>query len=162
MIPITQGQFTAKYAAAIRDYANPKYRVQRFEEHCEINLVRHLSASHGPTELGVSKACCPTCSIYITGVNEFRESMGLSTWVIGTQHEQMYNWQCVHSGVNNKRDIALEAGAEAVRDFVTREIIRLVKSCRTKKVNQSPSYLSDPEIDISEPTILRFRRPPVV
>ena len=88
--------------------------------------------------------------------------MGLSTWVIGTQHEQMYNWQCVHSGVNNKRDIALEAGAEAVRDFVTKEIIRLVKSCRTKKVNQSPSYLSDPEIDISEPTILRFRRPPVV
>ena len=162
MIPITQGQFTAKYGAAIRDYTNPRYKVQRFEEHCEITLVRHLSASHGPTELGISKACCPTCFAYIIGVNELRESMGLSTWAIGTQHDQMYNWQCVYSGADNQRDIVLEAGAEAVREFVTKEIIRLIKSCRTKKANQSPSYLSDPEIDISEPTILRFRRPPVV
>jgi hypothetical protein len=161
MIPITQGQFTATYASAIRDYVNPNYKVQRFEEHCEITLLRHLSTSHGPTELGISKACCPTCFAYINGVNDFRESKELSTWAIGIQHEQMYNWRCVDSGPNGETDLALEAGAEAVRDFVTKEIIRLVKSCRTKKMNQSPSYSSDPEIDVSEPTILRFRRPPV-
>ena len=71
----------------------------------------------------------------------------------------MYNWQCAHSDANGKRDLALEAGAQAVRNFVTKEIIRLIKSCRTKKPNQSPLYQSDPEIDMPEPSVRRFQRP---
>jgi hypothetical protein len=158
MIPITRGQFTAKYDAAIRDYVNPKNKIQRFQEHCEVSLIRHLSASHGPTELGISKACCPACFVYISGVNQFRESMRLSTWIIGNRHDQIYNWQCAHSDVNGKEDLVFEAGAQAVRNFVTKEIIRLIKSCRTKKPNQSPSYQSDPEIDMSEPDGRRFHQ----
>jgi len=60
----------------------------------------------------MKETCCPTCFVYITAVNEHRESMGLGTWVIGTSHQQMYNWQCVPSIINGNIDRALEAGAK--------------------------------------------------
>jgi len=153
VIPITRGQFNGRYSSAVRDYE--KYKSQQFEQHCEITLLRHLSVSRGPAELGISKACCPMCFEFINGVNAFRERMGLSLWMLGRRHSQIYNWRCEYTGANGERDISLEAGAEATRQLVREQIVRLVRTCRIKKLVQSPAYQSDPEINEPE-TISRF------
>ena len=144
-IPITRGQFTGRYGGAVRDYE--KHPCQRFEQHCEITLLRHLSLSHGPAELGISKACCPMCFKFINGVNAFRKRNGLNLWILGQRHSQIYNWRCESTDANGERDLSLEAGAKATRRLVRKQIVRLVHSCQIKKRVQSPVYDVVPEIN---------------
>jgi hypothetical protein len=78
------------------------------------------------------------CFTFINRVNAAQERNGLSLWILGQRHSQIYNWRCENTSANGERDISLEAGAEAARLCVGEQFILLV---------HSSAYQFDPEIN---------------
>jgi len=138
MMPIQKGHFMARYSAAISAYEKGDREKQKFLPHCETTLIRHLTAEFGPTELGISKACCPLCYAYIQGINAHRKHRGQSQWKVGASYSNVYLWQC-----ESETEVSLAAGEASVKEFVFDRIIRRIDMCRGRG-SESPFHPFSP------------------
>jgi hypothetical protein len=138
-IPIQKGQFMECFGSAVNAYETGDSEKQNFLPHCETTLIRHLTPKPGPTELGVSKACCALCFAYIRGVNKYRKSRGQSQWVVGGSHLKLYLWQCMP-----ETEESLAAGEASVKKLVFDKIVKQIDEC-TRGITESPPQFWSPE-----------------
>ena len=143
-LPVTKRQFLSKHGAGAKEFS--EIGAETFLSHCEVHLIRFLvqDEKKAPTLLGISKACCPLCSRYIQGVNQYRMERNINRllWIVGKSHGGTYCWQ-----FGNDIDSGLVAGRQSVARYVTDRVVRMVDKCSYLCRTESPQYMSSPEED---------------
>src|SRR5208282_5617919 len=143
-LPITRGQFLAKYQKGIQQYGN--WPMQKFVAHAEITLITELIDKYrvAPTVVGVSKNCCAICTEFIEGVNNSRAKKKLSKWHLPGSHGNHYNVQ-----FPSVKDSSLLAGVEHLAEYLQDKLVQLIEDCVPPNASETPPYWSSSETEYS-------------
>ena len=151
-LPITRGQFLAKYQKGIALYG--RWSTQKFVAHPEITLITELVDKYRftPTVVGVSKNCCAICTTFIEGVNNSRAKYKLSQWHLPGSHGNHYNVQ-----LPSVKDSSLRAGVEHLVEYLQDKLVQRIEDCVPQNASETPPYWSSSETEYSpEVEVHRF------
>jgi OTT_1508-like deaminase len=143
-LPITRGQFLAKYQKGIQQYG--KWPTQKFVAHAEITLITELVDKYRftPTVIGVSKSCCAICTTFIEEVNHLRANKKLTEWHLPGSHGNHYNVQ-----VPSVMDLSLRAGVDHLMKYLQDKLVQLIEDCIPPNASETPPYWSSSETEYS-------------
>jgi hypothetical protein len=143
-LPITRGQFLAKYQKGIQLYG--RWSTQKFVAHAEITLITELVDRYRftPTVIGVSKNCCAVCTTFIEGVNNSRAKKKLLEWHLPGSHGNHYSVQLPAA-----KDSSLQAGIEHLVEYLQDKFVQLIENCVPPNAGETPPYWSSSETEYS-------------
>jgi len=143
-LPITRGQFLAKYQKGIKQYGT--WPTQKFVAHAEITLITELvdKYRYTPTVVGVSKNCCAICTAFVEGVNNSRAKQTLSEWHLPGSHGNHYNVQ-----LPTVQNSSLRDGIEHLGGYLQDKLVRLIEECIPANTSETPPYWSSSDTEYS-------------